>query len=33
MQKNNVIVLVDSSFRNGLFKLTAILIHNIDNSG
>ena len=25
--------LVDSDFRNGLFKLTAMLIHNIDNSG
>lgn len=26
-------ILVDSDFRNGLFKLTAMLIHNIDDSG
>ncbi len=25
--------LVDSDFRNGIFKLTAMLIHNVDNSG
>jgi hypothetical protein len=25
--------LVDSDFRNGLFKLTAMLIHNLDESG
>jgi len=25
--------LVDSHFRNGIFKLTAMLIHNVDNSG
>jgi hypothetical protein len=26
-------LLVDSDFRNGLFRLTAMLIHNIDDSG
>jgi hypothetical protein len=27
------VCLVDSDFRNGLFKLTAMLIHNLNNSG
>jgi hypothetical protein len=27
------VCLVDSDFRNGLFKLTAMLIHNLNNPG
>ena len=30
---SHFLVLVDSDFRNGLFKLTAMLIRNIDDSG